>query len=317
MDPRQPPHSLSDHRAQPELLLDGSWERTSRSLNTAALLGLLGVGALYFNAQSILATVAVFLTGFPNGGPGFSGSYFDRLLESIRHLADPLRIAVVVSQYLFMLFPAVLLVRMWHSSDIRRYVRFTGSSAAEILLAVFATLMIIPASNFIADELIRQLEVPRVLMEINAEIFTSRSPGEFAWLVFVVCVTPALCEEIFFRGFVQRTFERTIGAKSVILVGVLFGLFHFNPLGLISLSILGLLFGYFFYRSRSLLPSMIAHFVNNFLAVFFLYKNPNTESLIVVEEMPLWVVGVTLPVGMAALYGYYRMTERKFTALSV
>lgn len=278
-------------------------------MNTAAILGLLGIGMLYFNAQSILAAIAVFASQFTIDRPEISGGYLQRLLENIRQLADPLRAAVVVSQYLCMLLPALVLVRIWHSTDIRRYVRLSGASIAEILLALLATLMIIPSANFIADELIRQLGVPRVLMEINAEIFTSRSAGEFAWLVFVVCVTPALCEEIFFRGFVQRTFERTVGWKSVVLVGVIFGLFHFNPLGLIPLSILGMLFGYFFYRSKSLLPPMLAHFANNFLAVYFLYK-PEGGSGMAMESIPLWLVGVTLPVGVGALVLYEKHTQR-------
>lgn len=277
-------------------------------MNTAAILGLLGIGMLYFNAQSILAAIAVFASQFTIDRPEISGGYLQRLLENIRQLADPLRAAVVVSQYLCMLLPAVVLVRIWHSTDIRKYVRLSGAPLVEILLAVLATLMIIPSANFIADELIRQLGVPRVLMEINAEIFTSRSTGEFAWLVFVVCVTPALCEEIFFRGFVQRTFERTVGWKSVVLVGVIFGLFHFNPLGLIPLSILGMLFGYFFYRSKSLLPPMLAHFANNFLAVYFLYK-PEGGTGMSMESIPLWLVGVTLPVGVGALVLYEKRTR--------
>lgn len=291
-----------------DVFLNGSWERSTRSLNTAALLGLLGIGILYFNAQSVLAAIAVFVTQFTVESPDLSGGYLQRLLENIRHLANPLRSAVVVSQYLFMLLPALVLVRHWHSTDIPRYIRLARAPVAEILLALLATLMIIPSANFIADELVRQLGVPRMLMEINAELFTSRNPAEFLWLVFVVCISPALCEEIFFRGFIQRTFERTVGWKSVVLVGVIFGLFHFNPLGLIPLSILGMLFGYFFYRSRSLLPPMVAHFANNFLAVYFLYK-PEEGSAMTFESMPLWLVGVTLPVGIIALLLYERTTR--------
>ncbi|MEX2116422.1 MAG: type II CAAX endopeptidase family protein [Bacteroidota bacterium] len=302
MIPSAPPAS--------DVLLNGSWERSARSLNTAALLGLLGIGILYFNAQSILALIAVFVTQFTVEPPDLSGGYLERFLENIRHLANPLRTAVVVSQYVFMLLPALLLVRYWHSTDIRRYIRLARAPIAEILLALLATLMIIPSANFIADELVRQLGVPRTIMEINAEIFTSRSLGEFLWLVFVVCITPALCEEIFFRGFVQRTFERTVGWKSVVLVGVIFGLFHFSPLGLIPLSILGMLFGYFFYRSKSLLPPMLAHFANNVLAVYFLYK-PEEGAGMAMESIPLWLVGVTLPVGIAMLYLYERLTGRK------
>jgi membrane protease YdiL (CAAX protease family) len=292
----------------PDVFLNGSWERSTRSLNTAAILALIGIGTLYFNAQSVLVAIAVFFTQLVDR-PEISGGYLQRLLENIRHLANPLRTAVVISQYLFMLLPALLLVRFWHSTQIRRYVRLGRAPVAEILLALLATLMIIPSANFIADQLVRQLGVPRTLMEINAELFTSRSLAELFWLIFVVCITPALCEEVFFRGFVQRTFERTVGWKSVVLVGVIFGLFHFNPLGLIPLSILGMLFGYFFFRSRSLLPSMIAHFANNFLAVFFLYK-PEDGSAITLDTIPLWLVGVTLPVGIIALLLYESTTQR-------
>lgn len=285
---------------------NGSWEGTGRSLNSAALLALLGIGVLYFNGQSLFAVVAVLFSGpVPEAE---SGGYLRTLLNNLRVLADPLRIAVVLSQYLLMLLPAVWLVRRWHSTDVRRYVRFVPARPSEVLLALLATLMIIPSSSFIADELVRQLGIPKELMQIGAEIFTARSPGELVWLVFVVCVTPAICEEVFFRGFVQRTFERTMGGSSVVLVGVVFGLFHFNPLGLISLSILGLLFGYFYYRSRSLLVPMVAHAANNLLAVVVLYGGPES-SAIASASTPLWLVGATLPVGIIALLWYSRLTS--------
>lgn len=290
--------------AAPEF--NGSWEGTGRSLNSAALLALLGIGVLYFNGQSLFAVVAVlFSDPVPEAEPG---GYLRTLLNNLRALADPLRIAVVLSQYLLMLLPAVWLVRRWHSSAVRRYVRLIPARPAEILLALLATIMIIPSSNFIADELVRQLGIPQEIMQIGAEIFTARSPGELIWLVFVVCLTPAICEEVFFRGFVQRTFERTMGGSSVVLVGVVFGLFHFNPLGLISLAILGLLFGFFYYRSRSLLPPMSAHFANNLIAVVALYGGPESSE-IASASIPLWLVAVTLPVGIIALLWYSRLTS--------
>ncbi|MBI4417371.1 MAG: CPBP family intramembrane metalloprotease [Ignavibacteriales bacterium] len=288
---------------------DGSWERSGRSLNSSALLALLGIGVLYFNGQSLLAIVAVFIGGISENVA--DGGYFHTLLRHLRDLADPLRVAIVLSQYLLMLLPTVLLVRRWHSSDVRLYIRFTGSRVSEIALALLATLMIIPSSNFIADELVRQLGIPDELMQVGAELFTARSPVEFVWLVFVVCLTPALCEEIFFRGFVQRTFERTMGWKSVVLVGGVFGLFHFNPLGLISLSILGLLFGYFYYRSRSLIPPMVAHFGNNLVAVLVLYGGSQGTAGPTTTAIPLWLVGATLPVGIVTLLWYAKVTVRR------
>ncbi len=303
---------MDDARAAPapeNEYLDGTWEQAGRSPNTAAILALIGIGALYFNAQSLLAVFAIVFTRFATDAPDATGPFFQQLRETIRYLADPLRAAVVVSQYLFMLLPAIALLRRWHSSKVLHYIRFRSSSVAEIGLSVLATVAIIPAANFIAEELVREFGVPRVLMEINAELFTARSPVEFVWLVFVVCLTPAICEEVFFRGFVQRTFERTMGWKSVVLIGVLFGLFHFNPLGLISLAILGVLFGYFYFRSKSLLPSMAAHFANNFIAVYLLYSGATSENSIAGAEIPGWFAAATLPIGVGFLFAYHRITR--------
>lgn len=301
------------HTASAENLhdFDGSWERSGRSLNTSAILGLLGIGLLYFNGQSFLAAIAfgiVKLTG------GESGTGFDDLLADFQSLVGPLRIVVFISQFALMLAPTLFLVKRWHSSRVRSYLRLTGGSIVDILLAVLITVSFLPAGNYIAEEFVRQLRIPEKLMEINAEIFTSRSGWEFLWLVVVVCVTPALCEEIFFRGYVQRTFERTMDWRSVVLVGVLFGLFHFNPLGLLTLAVLGMLLGYFFYRSRSILPPMAAHFTNNLIAVTALYRPSDEISLLHGGSIPLWLVGATLPVGVGLLLLYHKRTAFRFPA---
>jgi len=100
-----------------------------------------------------------------------------------------------------------------------------------------------------------------------------------------------------------------MGWKSVVLIGVLFGLFHFNPLGLISLAILGVLFGYFYFRSKSLLPSMAAHFTNNFIAVYLLYSGATSEDSVASAEIPGWFAAATLPIGAGFLFAYHRLTR--------
>ncbi|MGD0339567.1 MAG: CPBP family intramembrane glutamic endopeptidase [Bacteroidota bacterium] len=294
-------------------LLQGSWEQSGRSLNTAAIIALLGIGVLYFNAESIIVVITIGIGQLVSGGPDMSGNYFDRLSEFMKYYAAPLQAVVLVSEFSFMLMPVLWLIKRWHTSDIRGYIRLKRSSFVEILLAVIATLTLIPASNWIADELLRQLHIPEKLLEMNAEIFTAHSTGELLWLVVVICLTPAICEEIFFRGYVQRTFERTIRWKSILLVGIFFGLFHFQPLGLVSLSMLGILFGYFYYRSKSLLPSMAAHFTNNFVAILILYQPMDTQQegiRSIAGQLPLWLIGATLPVEIGILYLYQKVTNK-------
>lgn len=53
---------------------------------------------------------------------------------------------------------------------------------------------------------------------------------------------------------------------------------------------------------------MLAHFANNFLAVYFLYK-PEGGTGMSMESIPLWLVGVTLPVGVGALVLYEKRTR--------
>ncbi len=305
---------MSETTNQEQLILDGSWERSGRSPVTAAVIALLGIGAVYFNAQSILVAIAMILKGITSGFPATEGSYLDRLAETMKYSSGPIRITLLISEYTFMLLPALFLVRRWHSSNVPSYIRLKNLSFVEILLAVLATIAVIPASNAIADYLVRQLHVPERLMEINAEIFTARSGGELVWLTVVVCVTPAICEEIFFRGYVQRTFERSLGWKSFLLVGILFGLFHLQPLGLITLSILGILFGYFYYRSGSLFPSMAAHFTNNFVAIVMSYRPTGTGAPLAhsVGLLGFWMTAGLLlaAAGILALFHVVTRGER-------
>ncbi len=298
--------------SQPSPVYDGSWETKGRSLPAAAVLGLLGIGVLYFNAQTILALLGILIAASASPGAEISGNFSERLVALIRLYAEPIRIALLVSQYLFMLYPTWWLVKKWHTRQVREYIRLRGCSAGEILLAVIATLAVIPFSEYLTSQLIRQLEIPEVLFKINAELFTAYSFPEFLWLVVVVAVTPGICEEIFFRGYAQRTFERTLKGKSVWIVGIVFGLYHMQPLGLLSLTLLGILFGYFYYRSQSLLPAMAAHFSNNFLVLWILYRSPQIRGvdLDYISPMPFSWALVTLPVALAALYLFHKLTAR-------
>lgn len=297
--------------------LDGSWEQKGRTPGSAAVVALLGIGFLYFNAQTLLVILAM-LSPFSTLDRSMADANFaDQMTNALQLNANPIRTAIVLSQYLFMLLPAWLLARSWHSSSVERYLRLRRASLGEVSLAVLLALAFIPAGTFIANETSRFVDAPEWLEQMTAVLFTADSAGEFVWLVFVVALTPAFCEEVFFRGFVQRTLERTIGWKSVIVVGVLFGLFHMQPLGLVTLSMLGIIIGYLFYRSRSLLPAIAAHFTNNFVAILALYLHPTIGGvdLATADRIPLsWVLG-SLPVVVLIFLLYHRITAVNFRGM--
>lgn len=301
---------IAEEPVTPETFLDGSWERAHRSPQAAAILTMLGIGALYFNGQSILISLTMVFSNASGKLANPPAGFFDRLACYATAMKNPLRLSIVISQYTLILLPVVWVVRHWHASDYRQYIRLKSGSVHEVALAIAGTAFFFPVNLSVTSFLERAIHAPDFLIKINQTLFTASSPGEFVWLIFVIALTPAVCEEVLFRGYVQRTLERTIGWKSVLVAGVIFGLFHMQPLGLLSLSLMGILFGYFYYRTRSLVSSMAAHCTNNFLAILILYVQSSGGALHNGghEDFPLFIIITAVIVEGLILFVFHRVT---------
>ena len=293
--------------------LSGSWERGGRSPVSAAIAGLLGVGLVYFYGQSFFLSVAMLISGSTRHIASDTGAFLPAMARMMEAMKTPIRTALILSQFLLMLLPTFWIVKRWHTSDVRGYLRFGPCSAVEIALASAAVLLFFPANAFLSDLLVRQLHIPPLLLRANETLFRAKDPPELLFVVAAIAITPAICEETLFRGYVQRTLERTLGAKSIIATGVIFGLYHLQPLGLLNLSLLGLVFGYFFFTSRSLLPGMASHFTNNAVAVFWLYAGESSwlPSAGGLRDLYPAVVFVTTPLSALAVYLFARVSRRE------
>ncbi len=265
--------------SRPETGFEGSREKAGRSLTTAAILGFIIVAIVYFYAQTIIGFLAVVIRGRAVGGTSNPHETLTQLLTARALFTKPIILySVILSQFVFLLLPTVWLIRRWHTKHVFIYVRFRKTHPGQILLALVGGILFYPVSAGIGDFLMEELHFPDFLAKIGSLVFTSNTPSQLLLVIAVVCVTPAICEETLFRGYVQRTLERTMGPKSIIVAGILFGLYHMRPLDLVSLSLFGMLIGYFVYRSKSLLPSMTAHFAYNLVAVLSLYRSSNGSS---------------------------------------
>ena len=97
--------------------------------------------------------------------------------------------------------------------------------------------------------------------------------------LFNIAVVPAICEEILFRGYILRSFERSFKVITAILLsGFLFGLYHVQLQNLLPLASLGILMALLTWTSGSIWPAILAHFVNNAGGVITLKYFP--ESMI-------------------------------------
>jgi ABC-2 type transport system permease protein/sodium transport system permease protein len=132
-------------------------------------------------------------------------------------------------------------------------------------------------------------------------------------VITTLAVVPAAAEELFFRGYLLRTFEqRWGGAVSILATAAAFGLFH--TFGVSGLTIerlfpsllLGLVLGFVARSSGSVWPGMILHALNNALLLLLArYKEALVEQQVLSsdsEHVPaIWLgaAAVMTVIGMA------------------
>lgn len=98
--------------------------------------------------------------------------------------------------------------------------------------------------------------------------------------IFLLAVLPAISEELLFRGYLLTgvgTAVRKWG--SILLVGALFGAFHFALYRFASATLMGILLAYLCWHARSVLPAILAHMMHNALLTSLAYKPDWPKSL--------------------------------------
>ena len=101
----------------------------------------------------------------------------------------------------------------------------------------------------------------------------SESLTQFTINLIMIAIIPAIGEELLFRGVIQRIFCEWTGNKHVgiIIAAIVFSAFHLQFYGFLPRLAMGIFFGYLFLWSGSLWLPILAHFVNNGLAVTIYY----------------------------------------------
>ncbi|MCY4158977.1 MAG: type II CAAX endopeptidase family protein [Bacteroidetes bacterium] len=154
------------------------------------------------------------------------------------------------------------------SSRPLNYLRFRSCEIRDLILSCasfFCLLPIVLALGIVND----QLPLPEFLQRMEDQqmeiVEWLASGGGSFWLnLLFVALTPALFEEAFFRGFVQRRAERGMGiVGGILFTGVVFGIFHLRLTQVLPLAVLGCFLAYITWRTGSLLIPVVLHFLNN------------------------------------------------------
>ncbi len=129
-----------------------------------------------------------------------------------------------------------------------------------------------------------------------------------------IALVPAICEEIMFRGYVQSAFEKSWGVWPAILVsGLLFGLFHLQLTNLLPLATLGILLALVTWLSGSLIPAIIAHFINNGSAVLLGTYYPELAFAEMSPETapPIWMLLLSVVLSILLINMLYKQFQKK------
>lgn len=119
-------------------------------------------------------------------------------------------------------------------------------------------------------------------------------------LALMIGATPAICEELLFRGYIQTRLARSFGpAIGIIVASGLFAAFHLDFVHVVAVFPLGLFLGWLAWKSGSIFPAMLAHFVNNVLSVVAVVFAPEGQT----DVLSLPTVAVSLMVISAGIVG--------------
>ena len=211
---------------------------------------------------------------------------------------------LLAAELALLLLPVLLFLRLGGFNPVKT-LSLRAPSGKGLLAAVLIIVGGTPLTWFLTWLQSFVLPMPQEFLEGMSDFLVAETPGRVMWLLVLVALTPAICEEFLFRGVLLAGTRRHLTPIKVILLnGVIFGLFHVpsaTVFRLLPSAILGMLLAWVVLRTRSIWPGMLMHFINNGSIVIL------ASSPWIVERFsdpgqgpPLWLL---LPALLALLAG--------------
>lgn len=212
------------------------------------------------------------------------------------------RVGLVLTLWLVLLAPTLLLAR-------RLKLRIRAAFALSLPKPRYVVAAVLLGSSFfvlvaaLAGLLEPWLPQPskeltdRMVSDLARFFPTPTNALEYGALLFVGAISPAICEELLFRGFILSSLRsRVSDAVAVLLTAALFAVFHLSIYRLFGTALLGVVMGMLVVRSGSIVPAMIFHGLNNAMALLLLPSGAAESDAADAEQM----LGRALPIALVA-----------------
>lgn len=189
---------------------------------------------------------------------------------------------ILYSEWLLLFVPAVLFAVVarldWRRTFSVRFPRRRDWLAAVLIIAGGFPLAWLVAwlQGFI-------LPIPFELLERVSDFLVTADARRVAWLLLLIAVTPAICEEAVFRGIVLAgTRDRLSPVKVVLLNAAVFGAFHLSfetAFRFLPTAWLGILLATVVWKTGSIWLGVAMHFLNNGTVVILAASPALQETL--------------------------------------
>lgn len=290
-------------------------------------------GGVTFSA-AFLILMGLLLTGFVLGGgvsialwPLLTGQPASSMQASLTDVAfvNPIRIVQVASTLFIFFLPALATARILD----RRPFSWLGynqlANGRVILMAMVLMALSIPVVGMLSD-LNEMIPVPSSMetvfqsmeeaYERQVKVMTRMNGwGDYLLSLLVMALGPAIFEETFFRGGMQRILHGMTGRtwSPVIITALVFSAIHFSYFGFIPRVALGIVLGLLYQFSGSLWTSIAAHFLNNAVVVtmIFIYTQRGLPPEQAMEaDAPVWIGIPAIAVVTFLFFKYRTVAER-------
>ena len=141
-------------------------------------------------------------------------------------------------------------------------------TARNLFWCVLLTLSVL----FLLDEIVLwQERLTGVRASLSPEIqklLRADSRLQLVWIFFALALTPAICEELLFRGFILGRFLETgQPGQSLMMSSLMFGLFHRSLPALLPTTLAGVMLAFVVWRTGSLYCGILMHALVNTWAI--------------------------------------------------
>jgi len=149
--------------------------------------------------------------------------------------------------------------------------------------------------------------IPRQIVESNAAILEAFAGQSLLVPLLFIAITPALCEELLFRGFLFGGMSSAARKWTTIIVtAIIFAIFHIVLIKFAVTASLGVLLGYLRWQSRSIWPSIVAHLLHNASAITIAFVPQYTQLLGiqnrgVTDHLPAHIIAIACAIVIAGI----------------